>query len=1422
MNSVRETIQLRRLRRRMPPGSSSGPISGTITGSNTNPDPRAGPSRIIPRAQLTIPRVPKFPLSSPITDEVASPSGTSEEEEEDQYRAREIRAREQYKNWDPVEERTRPFDFLTKMSDAKQTQPQPQTKSRNPFLARVNTALGDKSERVRVFEESVTHGEVQSSTATARRNPERPVGLNLDIPKSTPPSQPQRKETAGAFVDLNDLKNLSQAREEERTAQKLKGILKKGDAKRNNGDTRGFHRLEDEPEDTCERKNRKSLLDAVSKPRKNAREHHGISPTDRPIMIGFSVPYDSPELESELGEGQKEKELDSATTLHTPLTPSIIVTPAREDGFWSHLSPEDTHTNHNYTNTNTSSRPRAVSSVYSQSSPHLGLGKDVPPVPALPAFYSSGNDSSAYVSASPGIVSDNVRKRRSLSASVVNETTEKSEDEDQIGGRPRSRSIEKPKSRPADRLTINTALNARASQGWWNYLLSPLLSASSLFSPKTPSKHRPSLPAISTSSEATGLTDEWWEEKQQWEKDEKSLERSYFSPDTPEVTRRVSSWQTMTPANPFADFDWSIDEQNQTQSPEQNRDAASMMFSGQRIQGAAAEYYQACAHELFSGRPYFECENHICSITPEDKAIAGPALDTEAEGQRGGLLIDVDDTPRSTNLASPTSAITSINSSPSDDAGRMSRDLRTSMQSRPAPTAGMPSPTPEDPNTKQPSPVVPSNPFAQEQSRRLSPPMTQAPPPAPAPAPANIHIESAAAPPPANIHIEAPAAQPAPSIHYPAPAPVPPPAPTVLDGPNPYEAPRGVPEPAPFEAPRAMPEPSAEQARSRPVPAPIAMPSPEQTPPPNYGAQAYSPYPRSPESLQETTDRSAIRLSHMPAGPAPAYTPHDNSFYPHPNPQDAALPPRMRAAPITREALTHPTTAQDRIEARRRRHEREDTLATKAGGFWRGRGPVSKRGCFGRKGREGRLRRRWYAAICLFFIAIVVGAILLAVFLTRTGDGTPVQSQWLNLTGYPPMPTGISTIAGPEAQVQESGCIQPTSMWSCKLPREQQGGNNGYDPDQPSFRLEIRFQNGSYDHSTTLAARSVSESESGSASASTSESKSRPLSALSLLKRSANQLFNPSPDPPSAKEQSFLGQYTDNNTEPYNGEETPFYITVLSAKYVSSSSATPASSSLDKRDTNTTSSSSNNTSTTFPDVKGLIPSPPVGSDGTAAAATLYPLPSSQPVRLYNRGKKDEHYGFYTYFDKSIFLSSDAPFTGGVKNAKGDLDGGSKKEDARVRCTWAQTRFLVQIWTGNSTGKHLLSGDGNSTATATSTNGTSTATPTSNSTNTSSPSSSATDFTRPGSFPYPITITLDRHGGNVDEKLVYCYGMEEDMHINGTEKKLQLENRAFAGSIVNEAPGLFNTTDKDEDNDYGGYDGGQGGCSCRWVNWVGAV
>ncbi|KAI9825275.1 MAG: hypothetical protein M1832_001309 [Thelocarpon impressellum] len=438
-------------------------------------------------------------------------------------------------------------------------------------------------------------------------------------------------------------------------------------------------------------------------------------------------------------------------------------------------------------------------------------------------------------------------------------------------------------------------------------------------------------------------------------------------------------------------------------------------------------------------------------------------------------------------------------------------------------------------------------------------------------------------------------------------------------------------------------------------------------------------------------------------------------------------------------------------EQKRRRNEKEDALAKKVGGLWRGRGCFSSKGCLGRGGPEARKRRRLFVGLTVAFVLMIILIIALATTLTRrTVKEARPQSRFLNVTGWPAIPTGVSTVAQPDVLEEDTSCVFPSTMWSCSLPKELHEVVAPSSPNQPNLKVEIKFRNDS---------------------APPSESSKR---------------WDPSPAPPGLEEQQFIGNTTDKVVDSLKeGEETPFYMSILATP-------SPPNVRLQKR------------ADEFPDITATIPPPDIGSDGTANAANLLPLLDDQPLRLYDRGLATEHYGFYNYFDRSIFLRSVSLLNqSDIKKGEEPADqrGGSTEEEALVRCTWAQTRFLVQIWTQRPD-QSLLP---NATASAT---------------------GPTDDFARPGSFPYPITIATDRHGGDVSRKMIYCYGLD---HSDGTarvvsnEKKIQVENRGFGGELVGGGQGPLG---KDRvtlaEGGMGGIDGGTGGCACRWRNFRGEV
>ena len=424
--------------------------------------------------------------------------------------------------------------------------------------------------------------------------------------------------------------------------------------------------------------------------------------------------------------------------------------------------------------------------------------------------------------------------------------------------------------------------------------------------------------------------------------------------------------------------------------------------------------------------------------------------------------------------------------------------------------------------------------------------------------------------------------------------------------------------------------------------------------------------------------------------------------------------------------------------------------------------------------KERKKERNFLILIATTLIMILVLILILCMTVVRTHHDMPVEAQWINLANLPPLPTGISTFVGPRTTFQ-SGCSSDPNLWSCSAPKEQQS-SAAPGSDLPRFRIEIRSRQSPPSNSTSnqrRVKRTVDGGRSTTALASTS------VQAAALVARDifTGLITTPDPAPPSTPDYTFLGNTTDNVALPFDGEKTPFTISFLP---FASPNATQAS----KRDTNSSNSSPVN-----------LPRPEIDANGTASPAQLYPLPSAQPLKLFDRGKQTEHYGFYTYFDKSIFMRyppSNSSTLAPTYDPANDR-GGIPRDQANVRCTWSQTRFLVQIWT---------KGDPSSIIG-----------PTNSSASSPNATSSALDSTPPGSFTLPITIKIDRHGGDPAKKGLYCDALGNQSKPQGQAVEVD-EDR---GTLVNPAAGPF-TAGKGAAEKFGGYDGGSGGCWCDYTNY----
>jgi hypothetical protein len=401
-------------------------------------------------------------------------------------------------------------------------------------------------------------------------------------------------------------------------------------------------------------------------------------------------------------------------------------------------------------------------------------------------------------------------------------------------------------------------------------------------------------------------------------------------------------------------------------------------------------------------------------------------------------------------------------------------------------------------------------------------------------------------------------------------------------------------------------------------------------------------------------------------------------------------------------------------------------------------------------------------------LAIIILAIVLGVVLTRPKNSEETPSIWVNLTDFPPMPTGELSIVGPDNNIKRSGCTEPSTMWSCSLPKEQHDSVKPYNANQPTIMMQIQWDNSTRENWNTPNGDAPSaKARRGMGSA---------ANAGDMIRARQTPDFKPSPDPPSFKEMWFLGNTTDDiQSDEKGGEATPFYISLI------------GSAEEDERKELTKRQNAADLNVSLPDV---LPSPDLTQDGAPKPAVLLPQPVQQPVRLYDRGLPTEHYGFYTYFKRTIFLKSKTVLN---DTQEGDIpldeDGGSRETEADFIVTWAETRLLVQIWTRKlaaNTSKLIDSEEKGSI-------------------------DGSAELIRPGTMPYPVSVTMDTHGGDPGKKFVWAWPINDRQKIDIENPELLVNNIGAGGSWIN--------VRSRSDEKLGGFDGGTGGCKCRWVNWV---
>lgn len=1097
-----------------------------------------------------------------------------------------------------------------------------------------------------------------------------------------------------------------------------------------------------------------------------------LSPSDGPIVIGISVP--SAKLaEHAISPDAGPTPITTVTykaDQYLPETPTIVVTPARYQGSWD-FSLDDPKLK-------SRGRSRPSSSFYSPTIEPGGNTVGDDGIRSLSAFSDGRFRSKNAIPSKPAENIDDTagRERPESTCTVFDE-----DDHYVVTHKERPYSGES-RLRILNRSSLDTIATKHRSQGWWNYIVSPFITRSNTTSFGGWATRAVSpVPALPSPSQGGALP--------------RAHQLSSHSPVTPPSVLdsetaekdRTSIWADLRRLEAERlKIGFPFDRKSETSIPldhpqlleKSNGSTPPESFPGF---GTALEYFNACWHDQNSPNPYFDCQNHVCIPLAHDDPFP-------AEESDRGLRIDA---PRDGAIGRNIEA--TVHGSKQEPANRFSAAFSQANSSRRrAPSEATEI---EDDDT---TPVV--------REAHVAPVVRAGPPIAAASISASGNEPKEAAPRTAPASdVTSPLARAL--VFNPAKPSVA--RPDITEAPldlNPAAISADAPHAFAASSPERKPIFSTKTAAdlSPRLPADFSSgfePSSQRFVGANHPHQVYPkhmPTPFSESNPSPSKEEVNFQQAAWEKGVAgenvnvPAHQTYIvNNYYDRSGPSNQ----REKVASEDRETpLVIASTNWERQEKfmHRPREAKKREPAKSRGRFKRDKRPMTKK----------KKRLLWGIAASLVLIIILIVA--LAMTLTRKGDDLEVQSQWLNITGFPPIPTGISTIVQPDIVREDSGCIQPATVWSCALPKEEQESIAPNSPDQPNFRVEIRFRNGTSTNSTLTSARSrekrLVSSESG------------PVFAGSFVRRSylhnrdtlQDSLFSPSPTPPSQEDQDFLGKTTDNNTAPFTGEETPFFMSFIPA------SKLPAQRLMKRQ-----AKQGKNSTDPFPDITEAIPPPDTNSDGTAAAANLLPLPVAQPLRLFNRGLASEHYGFYTYFDRSIFLKSTAllndtgPTAGEIP---ADRDGGADKSAATVRCTWRQTRFLVQIWTNSGAAAPLLGSTSNDTSTKSTEK---------DHDPTNLTSSSANNFVRPGSFPYPVSITLDRHGGALAQKFIFCYGLDNRGRIILEKKKIQLEDRAFGGQLVNPAVAFKRTKVGKKEGGPGGIDGGSGGCGCQWRNWAGA-
>ena len=312
-----------------------------------------------------------------------------------------------------------------------------------------------------------------------------------------------------------------------------------------------------------------------------------ISPAARSILIGMSVP------QADLAAHQHNSAV-SSVSWQTPRTPSILITPADGESPWS--------ADHN----GNLRRRRPASSIYSTYTPTVArpVSEDAPPVPKVKSFLkqssSFGNGMSSHtLQLQPD--QDGQASRQSFETDFDDEEIEPDQDHGRRGS-----------SESQEQILPGGEDGRHKSQGWWNLMLSPMLSrAGTVVSKKSPfsptNKDFP--PEL---------------------RERQRMAEEKFQKHEPGPTDREVGVET-TPIL------------SDVELPSEQYHGNALRNLSIPGSGLAAEYYHACAIDEACGGQYFDCINHSCSERL-------PRIGAASDDTMRGMQMDIPSTPKARDL----------------------------------------------------------------------------------------------------------------------------------------------------------------------------------------------------------------------------------------------------------------------------------------------------------------------------------------------------------------------------------------------------------------------------------------------------------------------------------------------------------------------------------------------------------------------------------------------------------------------------------------------------------------------------------------------------------------------------------------------------------------------------------------------------